>query len=94
MLGIYAVAIVVSLPVTFVPFHALLEGVSFPAAFAASAAGFARNVPALVAYALGTFVLLGFGLLTFGIGFVIALPLATAASYAAWKDVFGVAPAE
>ncbi len=94
LLGIYAVAIVVSLPVTFVPFHALLEGVSFPAAFAASAAGFAQNVPALVAYALGTFVLLGFGLLTFGIGFVIALPLATAASYAAWKDVFGVAPAE
>jgi hypothetical protein len=96
LLGIYAVAIVVSLPVTFVPFHALLEGVSLPAAFALSAAGFSRNVPPLVAYAFGTFVLLGFGLLTFGIGFVVALPLATAASYAAWKDVFGVAvvPAE
>ncbi len=90
LLGIYAVAMVASLPVAFVPFHALLEGMPFPAAFAASAAGFARNALPLAVYAAATFVLLGFGLLTFGIGLVLALPLATAASYAAWKDVFAV----
>ena len=93
LLGIYAVAVVLSLPVTFVPFLALLERASFPAAFAASAAAFAQNAAPLAAYAAGTFALLGFGLLTSGIGFVVALPLATAASYAAWKDVFGVGAA-
>ena len=34
--------------------------------------------------------LLGIGLMTMGIALVVVLPLWTAASYAAWKDVFGV----
>ena len=35
-------------------------------------------------------VLLGFSLLTLGLGLVLALPLWAASSYAAWKDIFGV----
>ena len=34
--------------------------------------------------------LLAFGLATFGLGFVLALPLWVASSYAAWKDIFGI----
>jgi len=90
LLGIYAIAIVASLPVMFVPFHALLERASLRAAFAASVEGFAQNALPLAAFAAATLALLGFGLLTLGIGFVVVLPLTTAASYASWKDVFGV----
>jgi hypothetical protein len=32
----------------------------------------------------------GSGLATFGFGFVLALPLWIASSYAAWKDIFGI----
>jgi hypothetical protein len=90
VLGVYAIGMLASLPVTFVPFHALLEGVPLRAAFAASAAAFAQNALPLLAYAAGSLVLLGFGLVTAGLGLALALPLMAAASYAAWKDIFGV----
>jgi hypothetical protein len=40
--------------------------------------------------------LLGIGVMTMGVALVVVLPLWTASSYAAWKDIFGVrdAPVE
>ena len=88
--GIYAIGILASLPVTFVPFHALFEGVAPGVAFRASFDAFAQNTPPLLAYAAASFLLLGFGLATMGFGLILVLPLWAASSYAAWKDVFAV----
>jgi hypothetical protein len=88
--GIYTIGILASLPLTFVPFHVLFERVAPGAAFAASWQGFELNTLPLLIYAAVSLVLLGFGILTMGIGLVLVLPLWAASSYAAWKDVFGV----
>ena len=88
--GVYAIGILASLPVTFVPFHVLFERVPFGTAFAVSWNAFVGNTVPLLVYAAASLVLLVFGLATMGIGLVIALPLWAASSYAAWKDVFGV----
>lgn len=90
LLGIYVLGILASLPLTFIPFHALLEGVAARAAFAASWNAFALNTAALLVYGAASLLLLGLGLVTMGIGLVLALPLWAASSYAAWKDIFGV----
>jgi hypothetical protein len=90
LMGIYAIGLLASLPVMFVPFHVLLEPVAPIAAFAASWNAFALNAIPLIAYAGASLVLVGFGLATFGLGFVLALPLWIASSYAAWKDIFGI----
>ena len=87
---IYAAGVAASLPVTFVPMAALFDGEPFARAFATSLAAFARNVPALAAYAAFSFVLLAIGIATSGLGLLLALPWIAAASYAAWKDVFAV----
>jgi uncharacterized membrane protein len=87
----YASGILVSLPVTFVPFAALFDGESFRTAFAQSGAAFARNLTPLVLYGALSFGLVMVGLVTNGIGLLLALPWSAAASYAAWKDIFGVA---
>jgi hypothetical protein len=90
LLGIYTIGILASLPVMFVPFHALLEQAPPRAAFAASSSAFALNVLPLLVYAAASLALLGFGLATMGLGLVLVLPLWAASSYAAWKDIFGV----
>jgi uncharacterized membrane protein len=87
---IYAVGIAVSLPVTFVPMAALFDGEPFGRAFALSARAFALNVPALAINACIAFALLLVGIATSGIALVLVLPWIASASYAAWKDVFGV----
>jgi hypothetical protein len=51
LIGIYAIGILASLPVMFVPFHVLLEPVAAGAAFAASWNAFALNAIPLIAYA-------------------------------------------
>ena len=68
----------------------LFERVPPGAAFAASWNAFAQNLLPLLAYAAASLVLLAFGAVTLGLGFVLALPLWVASSYAAWKDIFGV----
>ena len=90
IIGIYAIGILASLPLTFIPFHVLLERTGVGAAFAASWNAFALNTMALLAYGALSLVLLGLSLLTMGVGLVLALPLWAASSYAAWKDIFGV----
>ena len=91
--GIYTIVMLASLPVTFVPFHVLFEHTPVAAAFAASWRAFVLNTTPLLVYAAASLVLIGFGIATMGIGLVFVLPLCAAASYAAWKDVFGVAEA-
>jgi hypothetical protein len=91
LVAAYATGILVSLPVTFVPFAALFDGETFRDAFAQSAAAFGRNVTPLLLYGTLSFGLVMVGLATNGIGLLLALPWSAAASYAAWKDIFGVA---
>ena len=88
--AIYLAGIVASLPLTFVPFAALFDGEDLRRAFATSARGFARNVPALMLYAGISLALLLLGLATMGVGLVLVLPWMAAASYAAWKDIYGL----
>jgi hypothetical protein len=90
VVGIYAIGILASLPVTFVPFHVLLEDVGAGAAYGASWTAFVLNTGPLLVYSAASLVLLGVGIATMGVGLVIVLPLWAASSYAAWKDVFGV----
>jgi len=90
---IYVAGIAASLPLTFVPFAALFDGEGLRRSFATSLHAFARNVPALALYAAISLVLLLLGLATMGIGLVLVLPWIAAASYAAWKDVFGLSAA-
>jgi uncharacterized membrane protein len=78
-----------SLPVAFVPFAALLERASFTRAFAGSLRAFALNVAPLVLFGALALVLTLIGLvLLWGVGLVAVFPLLTAASYAAWKDIY------
>ncbi|HMA30724.1 MAG TPA: hypothetical protein VKT00_02815 [Casimicrobiaceae bacterium] len=86
----YAAGMLVSLPLTFVPFAVLFDGIPFGEAFAQSFAAFARNPGPLAVWGALSFGLLMLGLLTDGVGLLLALPWSAAASYAAWKDIFGV----
>jgi hypothetical protein len=90
IVGISAVGVLASLPFTFVPFHVLLERTGAGVAFGASFRGFAVNALPLIVYAAASLLLLGFGIVTSGLGLLIALPLWVTSSYAAWKDIFGV----
>ena len=89
-IGVYAIGVLASLPVAFVPLHVLFEPVTFVEAFAASWNAFVLNTMPLLVYAALSLVLLAFGLLTMGLGFVLAMPLWAASSYTAWRDIFGV----
>jgi uncharacterized membrane protein len=89
--SVFAAGTLVSLPVMFVPFAALFDGASFTRAFAASARGFALNVLPLLIFGALALVLVLIGLLSFGFGLIAVFPLLSAASYAAWKDVYAVA---
>jgi hypothetical protein len=90
LVGIYAIGTLVSLPVTFVPLLALFGQVPLRAAFVSSGIAFAQNTVPLLIYGAASLALLCFGMLTAGLGLALALPLWTAATYAAWKDVFGI----
>ena len=90
IVGVWAIGILASLPVTFVPLHVLFERVPPGASFTASWNAFALNTLPLLVYGAVALVLLGLSLLTAGIGLMLALPLSAAAMYSAWKDIFGV----
>jgi uncharacterized membrane protein len=90
IVAIYVAGIIASLPLTFVPFAAFFDGEGLRRAFAVSVRAFTRNVPALAIYAAISLGLLLLGLATLGVGLVLALPWIAAASYAAWKDIFGL----
>jgi hypothetical protein len=90
VVGIYAIGILASLPVAFVPFHVLLEDAGAGAAYGASWTAFVLNTGPLLVYSAASLVLLGVGLATMGVGLVVVLPLWAASSFAAWKDIFGV----
>ena len=70
---------------------ALFDGESIGRAFSLSVRAFAMNVPALALLAGISLALLMIGLATNGVALILALPWLAAASYAAWKDIFGLA---
>ena len=90
IVAIYVTGVLASLPVTFVPMAALFDGESIRRAFSLSARAFAMNVPAFALLAGISIMMLLIGLATNGIGLILALPWLAAASYAAWKDIFGL----
>jgi len=92
LLSVFAIGTMVSLPLTFVPFAALFEHASVSQAFATSAHGFALNVLPLVLFGGLVLVLIAIGFLTLGAGLVVIVPLLSAATYAAWKDIYLVMP--
>ncbi len=94
LLAVLVTGTLASLPVAFVPFAALFGGASFARAFATSARAFALNIAPLVLFGLLALVLVALGLVTSGVGLIAIFPLLSAASYAAWKDIFRVAPIE
>ena len=87
----YATGAVVALPLTLVPLFAFFEGASMRDSFAWSVQAFVRNVPAFLLYAGLSIALLGIVVVTQDIARPLVLPLWVASSYAAWKDLFGVA---
>ena len=91
--AMFSIGTLASLPVLFVPFAALFDHAPFGRAFATSARGFAINVLPLLVFGALALILIAVGLLTFGVGLIAVLPLLSAASYAAWKDVYGVTSA-
>ena len=90
LIGTVITAALASLPVGFVPFAVLLSGASFIDAFATSVRAFALNLAPLLVFAAIGVVLVALGLLLFGVGLIVVFPLLSAASYAAWKDIFAV----
>ena len=90
LIGVYAIGVLASLPVVFVPLHVLFEPVSLIEAFAASWHAFVLNTMPLLVYAAFSLMLLALCFLTMGLGFVFAMPLWAASSYIAWRDIFGV----
>jgi len=92
VVAIYAGDVLASLPLTFVPMAVLFDGERPGTAFASSLRAFAMNLRPMLGLAAYSFALVLVGLATMGVGLVLALPWIAAASYAAWKDIFGLAP--
>ena len=86
-------SVLATLPFAFVPYHALLEGAGPGAALRASWQAFVLNPLPLAVFAAAALLLLALGILTFLVGLAFALPAIAAASYMAWKDIFGVGSA-
>ncbi|MCC7041206.1 MAG: hypothetical protein IT516_12935 [Burkholderiales bacterium] len=86
----YAVGIIASLPVQFVPMAVLFDGEAPRSAFASSLRACLMNPRPMLALAVYSYALLMVGLVTMGVGLVLALPWIAIASYAAWKDIFAV----
>lgn len=92
-LAAMVLSVLATLPFGFVPYHALLEGAGPSAALRASWQAFVLNPLPLAVFAAAALVLLALGMLTFLLGLAFALPAIAAASYLAWKDIFGVGAA-
>jgi hypothetical protein len=90
VIGSVIIGALASLPVAFVPFAVLFSGASFVDAFAASVRAFGLNLAPLLIFAALAVVLVALGLMLLGVGLIAVFPLLSAASYAAWKDIFAV----
>jgi hypothetical protein len=89
LLVVGAAATLASLPFVFVPLAVLLERAPFGHAFATSARAFSLNLAPLLLFGLLSLALIMIGLMAFWVGLIAVLPLLAAASYAAWKDIYG-----
>jgi uncharacterized membrane protein len=89
LLVVGAAATLASLPFVFVPLAVLLEHAAFGHAFATSARAFSLNLAPLLLFGVLSLALIMIGLMAFWVGLIAVLPLLAAASYAAWKDIYG-----
>lgn len=90
----FAVGMLASLPFTLIPMSALFDRAGFVEAFDVSVAAFVHNVPAFLLYGVLSYLLLVVGLLTYGLGLLIVMPLWATSAYAAWRDLaHGESPA-
>jgi len=89
-----ATSVLVSLPFAFVPMAVLFDNEPPLRAFASSWRAFVANPRPLLALAAYAYALTMAGFATGGVGLVLALPWMYAATYAAWKDIFGVSGAQ
>jgi hypothetical protein len=87
---IYAVGAIASLPLTFIPMAVLFDGESPGRAFAVSMRAFVLNPRGMLGLGAYSYAFLMMGVATMGVGLVFALPWIAAATYAAWKDIFGL----
>lgn len=87
VIAVYAAGIAASLPMTFVPLESLFAGRGFAGSFAASARLFAAHAGALAVYGAIALALIAVGLMTMGVGLVVALPLVSCATWSAWRDL-------
>ena len=87
---VVAASALVSLPLAFVPMIVLFDNEPPLRAFASSWRAFVRNPRPLLALAAYTYALTMVGLATSGVGLVLAFPWICAATYVAWKDIFGL----
>ncbi len=78
----------VSLPVTFVPFFAVLDDAGFSGSFKPSFRAFFADLPALLVYGALMYALLIAGLVVLGPGVVLALPLFVLAAYAGLREIY------
>ncbi|MBS0320108.1 MAG: hypothetical protein JSR18_06170 [Proteobacteria bacterium] len=84
----FFVGTLVSLPVTFVPFFAVLDDAGLTGSLKPSVRAFFANLPALLVYGLLSFALLIAGLVVLGPGVLLILPLFVLAAYAGLRDVY------
>lgn len=93
LLAVGAAATLASLPFIFVPMAVLLAHAGFGRALASSVRAFTLNIAPLVLFGLLSLGLTLVGVMVYMIGLIAVAPLLAAASYAAWKDIFGSAAA-
>src|SRR4029453_5211956 len=79
-------------PLTFGPVAAFFAAEPLRVALGSSLRAFARNPQPMLALGAYMYILVLAGFATSGVGLVLALPWIAAAQYAAWKDIYGVAP--
>jgi len=90
VLVIYAIGILASMPLQFVPMAVLFDGEAPSSAFASSVRACVLNLRPMLALAVYCFALLLASVATMGVGLVLALPWIAIASYSAWKDIYAV----
>lgn len=93
LLATFAIGILATLPLAFVPFLVLFEPTTIGESFALSFRAFGQNTVPLLVYGGVALVLLSFGVMTMGAGLLIVFPIWATSSVACWRDIFPVANA-
>lgn len=92
ILGIALLGLVLMIPIMmsyiFAPALVVLDDLSALEAMKYSFSGCLKNILPLIIFVLAALILLFIGSLPFGLGLLIVLPMLTAATYAAYRDIY------